>query len=64
MTPIEVKAEFTKQMVIKEVKPKELGKICGKSQTTMYERLKNPEKLTLGDLFNIGSYLGMTITMQ
>lgn len=64
MTPIEVKAEITKQMVIKEVKMKSLGKICGKSQTTMYERMKDPEKLTLGDLCRLGNYLSMTVTMQ
>ena len=64
MTPLEIAGEITKQMVIKEVKKKDLGRICGKSQATMYERLRDPEKLTLGDLVNIGSYLGMKIYME
>lgn len=64
MTPIEIKAEIVKQMVLKEVKNTDLPKICGKSSTTMNDRMKDPEKLTLGDLMNIGSYLGMKVTMQ
>lgn len=64
MTPIEIKAEIVKQMILKEVNNKELPKICGKSYSTMNERMRNPEKLTLGDLMNIGSYLGMKVTMQ
>ena len=64
MTPVEIKAEIVKQMIIKEVKNKDLPKICGMSQATMNNRMRDPEKLTLGDLMRIGSYLGMKVTMQ
>lgn len=64
MTALEIVGEITKQMTIKEVKKQDLGRICGKSQATMYERLRDPEKLTLGDLVNIGSYLNMTVSMR
>ena len=64
MTSLEIAGEIAKQMKIKEVKAKDLGRICGRSKTTMYDRMRDPEKLTLGDLLNIGNYLGMKITMQ
>ena len=64
MTPLEIAGEITKQMMLKEVKKQDLGRICGRSQTTMYDRMRDPEKLTLGDLLRIGNYLGMKLTIQ
>ena len=64
MNALQIKGEIAKQMTIKEVKKGELGKICERSQATMYERWKNFEKMTLGDLIKIGGYLDMTIHME
>lgn len=64
MNALQIKGEIAKQMEIKEVKRKDLGRICGRSQTTMYERMRDPEKLTLGDLIKIGGYLGMNVYIE
>lgn len=64
MTPLEIIAEIEKKMTLLEVRPKDLIKVCGKSKSTLYKRLDEPEKLTVEDLMNIGSYLGMELSIK
>lgn len=64
MTALELWGQINKEMQIREVTKKDLIRICHKSPATMYSRMNDPEKLTLGDLVDICGYLGIKLTTE
>lgn len=59
MKPINILGEIKKQMTILQVSRSDLMRITGWSPQTYARRMKEPERITLGEFAEICNYLGI-----